>query len=117
MRVPTCIPQYTSKKAKNAQIRKNRFLLWHMLTTKLRMQKPEKIVSFCGACSQKNFKNIKGQSIKKDMSKLYKRKYQEDDKFEGWANNVTREYDSRKKGVFLNRCGANALRSGHSLAL
>ena len=45
----------------------------------------------------KNFKNIKGQSIKKDMSKLYKRKYQEDDKFEGWANNITKEYDAKKK--------------------
>ncbi|SVE29601.1 uncharacterized protein METZ01_LOCUS482455, partial [marine metagenome] len=29
----------------------------------------------------KKFKNIKGQDVKKDMGKYYKRKYQEDDKF------------------------------------
>ncbi len=45
----------------------------------------------------KNFKNIKGQVVKKDMSKLYKRKYQEEDAFKGWANNVTKEYDTKKK--------------------
>ena len=45
----------------------------------------------------KKFKNIKGQSIKKDMGKYYKRKYREDDQFDHWASGVTKEYDLKKK--------------------
>ncbi len=45
----------------------------------------------------KNFKNIKGKVVKKDMGKYYKKKYKEEDAFKGWANNVTKEYDTKKK--------------------
>jgi len=45
----------------------------------------------------KNFKNIKGKVVKKDMGKYYKKKYKEEDAFKGWANNVTKEYNTEKK--------------------